>query len=263
MTERIIVSMTSYPKRIVNVGKAVYYLLTKQTVKPDEIHIWLAEPEFPNREKDLPEDLQAMIEHPQVFLHWLPKNTYAHKKHEYFKIGKSGDCVFLVDDDVRYADDLIEQCMKGHASYPNSIIAYNRYSRHIYQGMKIIYNDIGPCNTPRLDTRLCTQCMIPFSVYPQDALAKENQELRDKICPVCDETWLNPFIVRDAVSILHLNYGWGIDISKEATHYVGLCIYTHQKEANGYERRDNWLKAVLDAFPDIKKIYQNKFGYLK
>ena len=38
MSERVIVSMTSYPKRIVNVGKGVYYLLTKQTVKPDEIH---------------------------------------------------------------------------------------------------------------------------------------------------------------------------------------------------------------------------------
>ena len=85
--ERIIVSMTSYPGRITNVRKAIYYLLTKQTVKPDEIHLWLAEPEFPNREKDLPEDLNNIIEVcDNVFLHWLPKNTYCHKRQEYFNM---------------------------------------------------------------------------------------------------------------------------------------------------------------------------------
>jgi hypothetical protein len=47
MNERILVSMTSYPARITNVGKAIFLLLNKQTRKPDEIHLWLAEPEFP------------------------------------------------------------------------------------------------------------------------------------------------------------------------------------------------------------------------
>lgn len=73
MNERVIVSMTSYPARISNVGKSIYLLLTKQIRKPDEIHLWLAEPEFPNKEKDLPQDLQAMLNVDNVFLHCLPK----------------------------------------------------------------------------------------------------------------------------------------------------------------------------------------------
>ena len=60
--ERIIVSMTSYPKRITNVSKSIFYLLNKQTVKPDEIHLWLSTEEFPNKEKDLPDDLQKLLE---------------------------------------------------------------------------------------------------------------------------------------------------------------------------------------------------------
>lgn len=136
-SERIIVSMTSYPKRITNVGKAIFFLLTKQTVKPDEIHLWLAEPEFPNREKDLPQDLNNIISASNnVFLHWLPKNIYAHKKHEYFKICKENDCIFLVDDDVRYADNLIATCMNTHKKFPNTIISYNHYSLHKYDGKK-------------------------------------------------------------------------------------------------------------------------------
>lgn len=259
--------MTSYPARICNVGKAIYFLLSRQTVKPDEIHLWLAEPEFPNREMDLPEDLNKILEvcNEQVFLHWLPKNTYAHKKHEYFKICKENECVFLVDDDVRYADDLIANCINAHKKFPEAIIAYNLYSQHVYRGKKILYNDGAPIDwsKPRYDTRLCTQCMIPSNLYPKEALELKNQELRDKICPVCDETWLDPFRVKHNIPIFHLKYGWGTDISSSASHYVGLCVYTHQMEENGYERRDNWLENVLNAFPEIKKIYQDRFGYMK
>ena len=89
--EKIIVSMTSYPKRIKNVPRSAYFLLDKQTVKPDEIHLWLSVEEFPNKEKDLPDDLNTFIECDAIILHWVPKNTYVHKRHEYFKIAKDTD----------------------------------------------------------------------------------------------------------------------------------------------------------------------------
>ena len=83
---KIVVSMTSYPGRIMNVGKSIFLLLKKQTIKPDEIHLWLSIEEFPNKEKSLPEDLNLIIEKcDDVFLHWLEKNTYVHKRHEIFK----------------------------------------------------------------------------------------------------------------------------------------------------------------------------------
>lgn len=76
--KQVIASMTSYPPRIENVAVCVNYLLTKQTVKPDEVHIWLADPEFPERK--IPDDLAAMIDDKVVFLHWLPENTYTHTR---------------------------------------------------------------------------------------------------------------------------------------------------------------------------------------
>lgn len=263
MSEKIVISITSYPKRIGNVGKTIFLILTKQTRKPDEIHLWLAEPEFPNKERDLPDDLTTIITTvPNVFLHWLPKNTYAHKKHEYFKCAADNDCVFLLDDDVRYSDDLIEKVMSAHEKFSNAVIAFNHYSAHIYYGRKIVYvNPKTGWNVPRYDTRLCTQCMIPAGIYPKEALTDENQNIRDRICPVCDETWLNPFLVYANIPIFHFNYDWGIDISKSASHYDGLCVYTHVKESNGYERRDNWLYAVLEAFPKFKDDYRKKFNY--
>ena len=162
------VSMTSYPGRITNVGKAIYFLLTKQTLKPDEIHLWLAEPEFPNKEKDLPKDLVSILEHDKVYLHWLPKNTYCHKRHEIFKYTTDEDCVFLIDDDVRYNDKLIETVMNDHQKFPNAVINYNGYSAHVYKGKKIIYTkELNP-KEPTVGIRFCGQSMIPSKVYPKE-----------------------------------------------------------------------------------------------
>lgn len=259
--ERIIVSITSYPKRITNVGKSIYFLLTKQTVKPDEIHLWLAEPEFPNREKDLPQDLQAMLNVDNVFLHWLPKNTYCHKRHEIFKYTKDNDCVFLFDDDVRYNDKLIETVMTDHKRFPNAAINYNYYAKHQYIGKKILYHDITECKKPSIDIRWCGQSMIPSKVYPKECLADEVVKIRDEICPICDESWFTPWLVANNVSIYCEHFGWGEDISKDINKWKGLCSTTHFKEANGFSRRENWLYAVLTKFPILLTSYQKKFGY--
>lgn len=262
--EKIIVSMTSYPKRITNVSKSIFFLLTKQTVKPDEIHLWLAEPEFPNKEKDLPKELNEIISVcDNVFLHWLPKNTYCHKRHEIFKYTTDNDCVFLFDDDVRYNDRIIETVMKDHLRFPKAVIDYEWYSEHLYNGRKIIYKNFKDYSKPSVKIRWCGQSMIPSKVYPRECLDKEVVVIRDKICPICDESWFTPWLVKNDIEIYCEHFGWGEDLSKDIKKWQGLCSTTHQKEANGYEKRDNWLFEVLKEFPELMKSYKEKFGYLK
>ena len=261
--ERIIVSMTSYPKRIGNVAKAMYFLLEKQTLKPDEIHIWLAEPEFPNREQDLPEDLQLMLEVPEVFLHWVPKNTYCHKRHEYFNIAKENDCIFIVDDDCLYATNLIEEVMKWHEKYPSSVISYNVASLHKYQGKHILYPP-SPVGGPYVNVgRINGNSMFPYKATPKAIYEKGYLETRDKCTPICDESWITPWLVYFDVPIIWLKFGWGVQLNPNIDMFNGLAPMTHQREANGLERRDNWLANVLDAFPKIRDKYENLFGYGK
>lgn len=264
--ERIIVSMTSYPKRITNVGKAIYFLLTKQTVKPDEIHLWLAEPEFPNREKDLPNDLNQIIEVcDNVFLHWLPKNTYCHKRHEIFHIAKEGDCIFIIDDDTYYSDKLIETVMDWHTKYPNAVISYNQASVHKYAGKHMLYPPSPMCQPPRANFgRINGNSMFPFKVMPKAVYERGYEETRDKCTPICDESWITPWLVYFDVPIAWLNFGWGTEINPDKVKmWQGLVSQTHKVESNGLERRDNWLANVLDAFPKIKEKYERLFNYGK
>lgn len=262
MSERVIVSMTSYPGRITNVGKAIYFLLMKQTRTPDEIHLWLAKPEFPNRENDLPQDLQTILDLDNVFLHWLPKNTFVHKRHEYFKIAQNDDLVFLIDDDVRYADNLIENVLNVHHKFPGCIICYNRYPAHVYKGKRIIYGPAVVSDIPLVNKdRWCGQSMIPAKLYPKECLSEENQTIRDKVDPVSDECWFQPWTVFYDIAIFHLNYDWGTDLNPKIKKESGIVGWSHQIEANGLTRRDNWLYGVLSHIPKLLEKYKRLFNY--
>lgn len=261
-TGKIIVSMTSYPGRIKNVGIAIYLLLAQQTLPPDEIHLWLAISQFPNKEADLPTDLKTILRIPKVKLHWLDKNTYCHKRHEIFKYTKDDDCVFLFDDDVIYNSRLIETVMADHKRFPTAVIDYEWYAEHQYNGRRILYNNAKNYSKPSVNIRWCGQSMIPSKVYPKECLSDDVQAVRDEICPVCDESWFTPWLVANNVPVFCEHFGWGEDIDKDNSKWKGLCSSTHQVEANGYEKRDNWLYTVLQKFPVLLAAYKEKFSYV-
>lgn len=107
--KRIIVSLTSWNKRICNVSKVVYSML-KQTKKPDSIEVNLSTEEFPNKENDLPEDLVAMFNGGLVQVNWVDKNTGVFKKFIPVLQKYYGEdyYLFTIDDDWYYENKYIE-----------------------------------------------------------------------------------------------------------------------------------------------------------
>lgn len=263
-TGKILVSMTSYPGRIKNVGIAIFMVLTKQTLPPDEVHLWLTKTQFPGGEHSLPADLQSILKSPKVFLHWTEKDTYCHKRHGIFHIADPEDLVFVIDDDTYYDSKLIETVVAKHKQYPKAIISYNRASKHCYKGKHMLY-PISPSGGPYINVgRINGNSMFPVKVVPKEIYAIENEPIRDKCTPICDESWITPWLVYYDVPIIWLNFGWGTEIDPVHIQMsTGLVSQTHKVESNGLERRDNWLAAVLDAFPEIKQKYVNLFNYSK
>lgn len=263
MRDKIIISMTSYPGRINNIGLSIYFLLTQQTLPPDEIHLWLSEEEFKNKLDSLPDDLRIICtKHKKVKLHWLQKNTYVHKRHEIFKYINDDCCVFFIDDDVRYNDNLIKTVMDQHEKNPNCIICYNNYSIHSYKGKRIEYKNstLGP--GPHVNkVRWCGQSMIPSKLYPKEILSDEYQDIRNNASPISDECWFQPWVVYNDIPIYYFNFGWGTDIDKKTGKNTGICSFSHKKDANGFEKRDIWLNNVLYAVPKLLHKYQLIFNY--
>ena len=114
----IIVSITSWPKRIGNVATVVQSLLN-QDVKPDIIQINLSHEEFPH-ESCLPSDLiQLIIHNPEVQIEWVDRNDGVFKKiiptlKKYY----NEDYLLLsVDDDWIYRHDYIKMMIEFLEKY--------------------------------------------------------------------------------------------------------------------------------------------------
>ena len=128
--------MTSWPKRIDNVPKVIFSLLN-QSVKPDSIELNLSIEEFPNKEKDLPEELQSIVENELCNVNWVEKNTKSFKKFIPVLQKYYGESYFIltVDDDRLYGSDYIK-------SMVNEIQDNDSFScfQHCVIGLGMIYN---------------------------------------------------------------------------------------------------------------------------
>lgn len=125
---RIVVSMTSWKARIGNVYAVIQSLLNQCRV-PNSIELNLAVTEFPNKEKDLPLDLQKLVDDSSlVHINWVETDTNVFKKiiptlqkymgEEYIMLS--------VDDDIIYDSAYIVQmlCLLGDADVACADIGY-------------------------------------------------------------------------------------------------------------------------------------------
>lgn len=119
LTKPVIVSLTSWPKRIGNVVPVCLTMLN-QTIVPI-IELTLSQEEFSDI-TDLPVELQNLINKKLIILNWAKNNTKAFKKlipviSKYY----NKDGYFLtIDDDLLYDKNYIKEminCLKDNDSY--------------------------------------------------------------------------------------------------------------------------------------------------
>ncbi|MDE7253383.1 MAG: hypothetical protein K2O32_10640 [Acetatifactor sp.] len=116
---KIIVSLTSYPKRISCVDRVIKTLLI-QTLKPDKIIIWLSKEEFPNQNMDLPTDLIELCQY-GLEIRWVSGDLKSHKKYFYAMQEFEGEIIITVDDDTYYNPELIECLYNSYISHPHAV----------------------------------------------------------------------------------------------------------------------------------------------
>lgn len=129
-TERIIVSLTSFPERINTVHLAIKSLML-QTHKPDQIILWLAEDQFTNT--DIPSELEDLTKLGLV-IRFCP-DIKSHKKYYYALKEINNDLLITYDDDIIYPPDSIERLVRYHLKFRECIIC-NR-------GLEMIHDNAG------------------------------------------------------------------------------------------------------------------------
>lgn len=118
MSELIIVSLTTYSKRICNIP-AVLETIFSQSVKPDFVVLNLA------YDEDIPKDIQSFIDNHPIEVNRVP-DTKVYKKLLPTLKKYPEACVITIDDDFLYPNNMIEDMLRVHEQYPNYPISGNR-----------------------------------------------------------------------------------------------------------------------------------------
>lgn len=258
---KTVITMTSWTKRIQYVAKAIYRFLKTQTVKPDIFYLWLAEDEFPNKEKDLPEDLLTICSAFTVQIRWTKYNEYAFKRwHVYPK--HNDDLVISIDDDMVYFNTLIEDCIKEYQSNPTPhIIHYSSCGGKIEIQNGISYIITQQYKGPDIKNYFFGQCCFTPRSFPLECITEEAAKLKREICPKTDEGWIHPFTIKNNIPIVFLSAKFRAENLEIQNVALRNDLHFNLVEINGkkYKKADIFRYLVINSNEELKSAWIKAF----
>ena len=187
---RLICSLTSFPGRINEIWKSVETIF-RQTYKADEVVLWLADSQFPDRV--LPESIMKLQQR-GLTVKWCDEDLRSHKKYFYVLQEYRNADVVLLDDDLYYPNRLLENLVGMARENPECICA-TRVHKMTYRGetLRPYRNWIHNYNTNKKEEKDLfftsgAGTLIPSGVMPEDVF---NEKVFKKICFFADDVWLN------------------------------------------------------------------------
>lgn len=246
--ERIIVTLTTYPKRIKTVSRAIHTLLC-QTYRPDKIVLWLAPEQFPDGEKGLPHELIRLKQY-GLTIDWyhdirsFKKLIPALKKYP-------RACLVTADDDIYYPPDWLEKLVVAHGKYPKCVVCHGAHRIQFSKNGQVLpYRSwkfgAGNCSPGYnvLVTSGAGALYAPGVLHP-DVL---KEELFRSLCPNADDIWFWAMSVKNDTKIKIVDQHirriyclYGSDNSE------ALCA-RNMREGND---NDVQLSKVLNVFPEV------------
>ena len=224
--EKLIVSLTTYPQRIVDIDVVIFSLIN-QSIKPDKIILWLAYEEFPNLERDIPNHVLNLkkfgleIE----FCH----NIYSYKKLIYALEKYPNDLIVTADDDIYYPYNWLEKLYKSYLENPN-VIHCHRAHRIIFDNKNNIlpYNqwlqEFKPKNSNPSYLNFATGC--GGILYNSKLLHNDifNEELFFKLSPKNDDVWFwtMALLKNTKINIIDSNMSHIVDFEIGYNYYSKL-----------------------------------------
>ncbi len=217
-----IVSFTSFPARIENVWQVVECML-RQTYQPKKILLWLSKEQFPSKE-ELPKSLLER-ENDIFEIRFVDSDIRSHKKYYYVSKEYPDSLVLLIDDDLYYPTYMIEEMIKKHDQYPDTVISRYGYIRKYDNNGDLLpykeWNEIsGASDSKHLFFGSGGGTLIKPSALYKDLT---NKDLFLKLTPIADDIWLNAMVDLAGLSINKIKFGLILPV-KGCESNVTLCL---------------------------------------
>ena len=126
--ERVVVSLTSYGRRVNDVLAFSIYSLLKQSYRPDEIVLWLDTDNW--TDEKLPKRLARLKENGLLTVKYC-EDLRSFKKLIPALDSYPNDIIITVDDDLYCRKDMIERLIKAHKHNPGCIITHRAHRPYV------------------------------------------------------------------------------------------------------------------------------------
>lgn len=197
---KIIASLTSFPARIESVWITIETIM-RQSVKPDEIILWLAKSQF-NEIESVPKSLINQIERGLTIK--FCDDLRSHKKYYYSMKENPNDIIVTFDDDMFYPYNTIEKLFNMHRKLPNDVIC----SCASFLEKGLIESDwIKPVEAV-ISSAFLSMVGCGGVLYPPHSLYKDtfNKEIMFKCTPNADDLWLTMMAFLNDTKLTCLRY---------------------------------------------------------
>lgn len=241
--EEIVVSMTSFPARIEYVYLSLSQLFN-QTLPPDRVELWLADPQFPTHE--LSDNLKPLIDL-GLEVKFCPEDIKGHKKYFYAMQSHPDALVITFDDDLIYHEKCIEELYNSYLQYKDCV--------HCLRGANIALDNQGNItpygnwkvrfkgDEPRLSIMPSTGA---GTLYPPHLLSEEvfNIEVLKRICLTADDLWMKTMSLLNGVKVRRIEKN-----HRPLTTITGSQTVTLADENIFNSKNDECVRNLVKQYP--------------
>ncbi len=196
--KKLIISLTSFPPRMNDIHYCLFSLLN-QSLKPDKLILWLAEEQFPNKEKDIPEKVLELKKYGLEIKFCNDIKSY--KKLIPTLKEFPNDIIITADDDVYYPQNWLELLYESWQKEPEFIHCH-RAHKIMFDNNKILSYQAN-CKGSHHANFLNFFTGCGGVLYPNNCFYKDisREDLFMELCPNADDIWFFAMVVLNNTKI--------------------------------------------------------------
>lgn len=191
--DSVILSLTSYGKRVKGSAVFTVYSLLRQTVRANRVVLWLNEDEF--NSENLPSDLQFLCKYGLEVRFCKDIGSYTKLIHSLSAFPDKH--IITADDDLYYSKNFVQEFVEAHRQHPQAIITGFAKIPVLDGEQQLAPYDAWPeYHHVPASFRYDSQKLFPLGVggvlYPSHVFDDEvsNEVVFTALCPKADDIWL-------------------------------------------------------------------------
>lgn len=189
----VILSLTSYGKRVKRSAVYTVYSLLRQTIRAERVVLWLNEEEYNSR--NLPGDLRFLCNYGLEVRFGKDIGSYTKIIHSLSAFPDKH--IITADDDLYYTKDFVREFVEAHRHHPQSIItAFAKVPVSDSNGQLATYDAWPEYHHVSASFQYNNHRLFPLGVggvfYPSRVFDDEvrNEAVFTSLCPKADDIWL-------------------------------------------------------------------------